>query len=69
MKTYRQFRQDAIDALENLVLEAKGFGNIAKTRREKKKKNKKQKETDLLSPREAKIRKLERVKSHWQGLR
>ena len=35
MKTYREFREDVAFAHDNLMLEAKGFGDIAKKRRNK----------------------------------
>ena len=35
MKTYRQFREDVQFANDNMVIEAKGFGEIAKKRRNK----------------------------------
>ena len=35
MKTYRQFREDVQFANDNMMLEAKGFGDIAKKRRNK----------------------------------
>ena len=37
MKTYRQFSAEAEFAVENMMLEARGFGGIAKRRRKKKK--------------------------------
>ena len=60
MKTYRQFREEAIDAIENLVLEAKGFGEIAKKRRKKKK--------SYLSKRTQKLKDLNNRPTSWQGL-
>ena len=36
MKTYRQFSAEAEFAVENMMLEARGFGGIAKKRRKKK---------------------------------
>ena len=44
----------------NMMLEARGFGGIAKKRRKKKK--------EFLSPREKKIQKLKNRPTHWQGL-
>ena len=61
MKTYKQFREEAIDAIENLVLEAKGFGGIAKKRRKKKKKS-------YLSKRTQKLKDLNNRPTSWQGL-
>ena len=61
MKTYKQFRDEAMDAIENLVLEAKGFGEIAKKRRKKKK--------SYVSARTAKIQDLKNRPSSWQGLK
>ena len=46
-------------AVENMMLEARGFGGIAKKRRKKKK--------EFLSPRERKIQKLKNRATHWQG--
>ena len=60
MKTYKQFREEAIDAIENLVLEAKGFGEIAKKRRKKKK--------SYLSKRTQKLKDLNNSPTSWQGL-
>ena len=60
MKTYRQFSAEAEFAVENMMLEAKGFGGIAKRRRKKKK--------EFLTPREKKIQKLKNRPTHWQGL-
>jgi hypothetical protein len=37
MKTFKQFRKEASFATENLMLEAKGFGEIARKRRKAKK--------------------------------
>ena len=62
MKTYKQFREEAIDAIENLVLEAKGFGEIAKKRRKKKKKS-------YLSARAQKLKDLNNRPTSWQGLK
>lgn len=60
MKTFRQFREEAEFAVECMMLEARGSGGIAKTRRKKKK--------EFLSPRERKSQKLENRLTHWQGL-
>ena len=60
MKTYRQFREDVAFAHDNLMLEAKGFGDIAKKRRNKRAK--------YLSPRTAKIKDLKDRPTSWQGL-
>jgi len=62
MKSYRQFRREAMDAIENLVLEAKGFGEIAKKRRKKKKSK------SYLSPREQKLKDLNNRPQSWRGL-
>ena len=56
MKTYRQFSAEAEFAVENMMLEARGFGGIAKKRRKKKK--------EFLSPREKKIQKLKNRPTH-----
>ena len=60
MKTYRQFSAEAEFAVENMMLEARGFGGIAKKRRKKKK--------EFLTPREKKMQKLKNRPTHWQGL-
>ena len=60
MKTYSQFREDAQFARENLMLESKGFGDIAKNRRNRKPK--------YLSPRTAKIKDLRDRPNSWKGL-
>jgi hypothetical protein len=60
MKTFRQFSAEAEFAVENMMLEARGFKGIAKKRRKKKK--------EFLSPREKKIQKLKNRPLHWQGL-
>ena len=60
MKTYSQFREDAQFARENLMLESKGFGDIAKKRRNKRAK--------YLSPRTAKIKDLKDRPDSWKGL-
>ena len=60
MKTYRQFREDVQFARENLMLESKGFGDIAKKRRNRKPK--------YLSPRTAKIKDLKDRPDSWKGL-
>ena len=61
MKTYRQFREDVQFANDNMMLEAKGFGDIAKKRRNKRAK--------YLSPRTAKIKDLKDRPDSWKGLR
>ena len=61
MKTYRQFRYDAEEAIINQVLESKGFGEVAKKRRKKKK--------SYVSARTAKIQDLKNRPSSWQGLK
>ena len=60
MKTYRQFKEDVQFANDNMMLEAKGFGDIAKKRRNKKAK--------YLSPRTAKLKDLKNRPTSWQGL-
>ena len=60
MKTYRQFRYDAEEAIINQVLESKGFGELAKIRRNKK---------SYVSARTAKIQDLKNRPSSWQGLK
>ena len=71
MKTYSQFAEEMTFALENLMLEGKEFGEYVK-RRKKKRKQEKEKEVVAVkgkqSPRDKKIAKLARVKTHWQGL-
>ena len=66
MKTYRQFREDVQFANDNMLLEAKGFGEIAKKRRNKRAKSK------YLSPRAAKLRALKDrtggANELWSGL-
>ena len=61
MKTFRQFRYDAEEAIINQVLESKGFGEVAKKRRKKKK--------SYVSARTAKIQDLKNRQSSWQGLK
>ena len=61
MRTFREFMADANYAVENLMLEARGFSGIASKRRKKKKK-------EFLSAREKKIQKLKNRPTHWQGL-
>ena len=61
MKTFRQFRYDAEEAIINQVLESKGFGEVAKKRRKKKK--------TYVSARTAKIQDLKNRPSSWQGLK
>ena len=60
MKTYRQFREDVQFANDNMMLEAKGFGDIAKKRRNKRAK--------YLSKRTAKIKDLRDRPDSWKGL-
>ena len=60
MKTYSQFRYDAEEAIINHVLESKGFGEVAKKRRKKKR--------SYLSPRSEKIQDLKNRPLSWQGL-
>ena len=60
MKTYRQFGEDVQFANDNMMLEAKGFGGIAKKRRNKRAK--------YLSPRTAKIKDLKDRPDSWKGL-
>ena len=62
MRTFREFMADANYAVENLMLEARGFSCIASKRRKKKKK-------EFLSAREKKIQKLKNRPLHWQGLK
>ena len=40
MKTFREFSEEADFAMENLVLEGKGFGDFVKRRKKKRKKEK-----------------------------
>ena len=61
MKTYRQFRDDAEEAIINQVLESKGFGSVAKKRRKKSR--------SYLSPRARKVLDLKNRETSWQGLR
>lgn len=63
MKTFKQFREDCNNAIENLMLEAKGFGDIAKQRRESKKRRQ-----EYIDKRTAKVKKLRRMPLHWSGL-
>jgi|TARA_B100000035_G_C20980720_1_gene545315 hypothetical protein len=71
MKTFKQFSEEAYFAVENLVLESRGFGQYVK-RRKKKRKKETEKElpvtTGRLSKRDLKISKLANRKSHWKGL-
>ena len=60
MKTYRQFREDAEEAIINQVLESKGFGSTAKKRRKKSK--------SYLSLRTQNIQDLKNRPTSWQGL-
>ena len=59
MITFREFRKESKFAIENLILEKKGFGDVAKKRRKKK--------YSYLSPRSAKIKSLQ-TSSDWPGL-
>lgn len=63
MKTFKQFREDCNNAIENLMLEAKGFGDIARKRRESKKKRQ-----EYIDKRTAKVQKLRRMPTHWPNL-
>ena len=60
MKTFAEWSADADWSVENLMLEAQGFKDVAVKRRKKKQ--------EYLTPRQAKIKKL-RTSSEWQGLR
>ena len=60
MKTYSQFCEEMRYALDNLRLEADGFGEYVKKRRKNKDK--------YMSKRDQKIQKLRKSKSHWSGL-
>ena len=60
MKTYSQFRYDAEEEIINQVLESKGFSDVARKRRKKKK--------SYLSPRAQKIQDLKNRPLSWQGL-
>ena len=62
MTTYSQFREDVQFAHENMMLESKGFGDIAKKRREKKDKY------QYLSPRSRKLKDLRDRPESWAGL-
>jgi len=69
MKTYRQFKEEATYAIENLMLEAKGFGDLVQRRKKKRKKQREQEaKADGTSLRDKKISKLASTKSHWRGL-
>ena len=59
MKTFAEWSADADWSVENLMLEAQGFKDVADKRRRKK---------QYLSPRQAKIKKL-KTTSEWPGLR
>jgi len=65
MKTWRQFNEDMEFAVETMILEAKGFGGVAKRRRKKKK---------FLSQRDEKVQDLKQRsgkdgrKVSWPGL-
>lgn len=71
MKTYSQFAEEMTFAIENLMLEGKGFGEYVK-RRKKKRKQEKEKAVVAVkgkqSLRDIKVAKLARVKTHWKGL-
>ena len=71
MKTFRQFSEEAYFAIENLMLESKGFGDFVK-RRKKIRKKEKEKELTVTSgrasKRDLKISKLANRKSLWRGL-
>ena len=60
MKTWQQFREDMDYAQETLMLEAKGFGGIAKRRRKKKKR--------FQSKRDEKVQALKSRPELWRGL-
>ena len=62
MKTYSQFKEDVQFAHENMILESKGFGDIAKKRRDKKSKYK------YLPPRARKLKDLKDRPTSWMGL-
>lgn len=69
MKTFRKFSEEAYFAMENLMLEGKGFGDFVKRRKKKRKKEKEAMTTTVkASKRDLKISKLASVKSHWKGL-
>ena len=59
MKTWRQFSEDMDYAVETLVLEAEGFGGVAKRRRKKKR---------FLSKRDEKVQALKNRPTLWRGL-
>ena len=62
MKTYRRFKEDVHFARENLMLESKGFGDVAKKRRNRKAKYRSE------TPRTAKIKDLKDRPNSWMGL-
>jgi len=69
MKTFREFSQDTNFAIENLVLEGKGFGGLVQRRKKRKRKEQeKGVKVDGTSLRDKKISKLASTKSHWRGL-
>ena len=71
MKTFRQFSEEAYFAIENLMLESKGFGDFVKRRKKKRKKEKEKALTvtsGRASKRDLKISKLANRKSLWRGL-
>ena len=63
MKGYKRFRAEAIDAIETLALESKGFKNDGDKKRRKKKRKR-----GYLSPREAKLLDLKQRPQSWSGL-
>ena len=60
MKTWRQFSEDMDYAVETLVLEAEGFGGVAKRRRKKRK--------GYQSKRDQKVQALKSRPELWRGL-
>jgi len=65
MKTFKQFQEDAKFAIENLLLENKGFGHIVAKR---KKARQRKKDLERMSPRDAKIKHLKNNPNSWLGL-
>ena len=65
MKTFKQFQEDAKFAIENLLLENKGFGDIVTKR---KKARQRKKDLERMSPRDAKIKHLKQNEKSWLGL-
>mgnify|MGYP001193328478 CR=1 FL=1 len=59
MKTWQQFREDMDYAQETLVLEAQGFGEVAKRRRKKRR---------FQSKRDEKVQALKSRPELWRGL-